>query len=312
MLRLSASDTALGASDDVTVTVAPAAIGNQAPLVNAGPDQAITLPALASLNGTATDDGLPSGSVLTIAWSKISGPGTVTFGNAGSVATTATCSVAGTYVLRLSANDTALGAIDEVTVTVAPAGPGLPAGWTAGDIGTVAVSGTTQFTAGIWTLGGSGSDIAGTQDALQFAAMTVTGDVMITARVDGLTGPSVWSMAGVMIRETANTGSAQATTDITVGRGTHFRRRLALGGTSILTNGPKGATPYWVRTERVGNLFKSSVSSDGVVWKLIRSETIVMGATVRVGLAVCSRSDGQLASATFSNVSIASATIVAQ
>ena len=294
------------------ITSTPLASGNQAPLVSAGPDQAITLPAIASLSGTASDDGLPIGSALTTTWSKISGPGTVTFANTGSVATSTTFSVAGTYVLRLSASDTALGAADDVTVTVAPAGPGLPAGWTAGDIGTVAVSGTTQFAAGVWTLGGSGSDIAGTQDALQFAAMTATGDVMITVRVDSLAGPSSWSMAGVMIRETANTGSPHATTDITLGRGTHFRRRLAIGGTSALTNGAKGTTPYWVRIERVGNVFKSSASSDGVVWKLIRSETIAMGATVRVGLAVCSRSDGQLASATFSNVSIASAALVAQ
>ena len=54
-------------------------------------------------------------------WSKVSGPGTVTFGNANAVDTTATFSAAGTYVLRLSATDSALSAADEVTVTVSPA-----------------------------------------------------------------------------------------------------------------------------------------------------------------------------------------------
>ena len=36
------------------------------------------MPNAAALNGTVTDDGLPN-NTLTITWSKVSGPGTVTF-----------------------------------------------------------------------------------------------------------------------------------------------------------------------------------------------------------------------------------------
>ncbi len=81
---------------------------NQAPVVGAGADQSVTLPATASLDGTVTDDGLPAGSTVTTTWSRVSGPGTVTFGNANAVDTTASFSVAGTYVLRLTATDGAL------------------------------------------------------------------------------------------------------------------------------------------------------------------------------------------------------------
>ncbi|UJS18672.1 MAG: hypothetical protein L3J17_06365 [Candidatus Jettenia sp.] len=93
--------------------------GNQRPTVSAGQDQTVTLPANASLNGTVSDDGLPNppGAVTTI-WSKVSGPGTVTFGNANAVDTTASFSVAGTYVLRLTADDSELNASDDVTITV--------------------------------------------------------------------------------------------------------------------------------------------------------------------------------------------------
>ncbi len=119
VLRLTANDSALSAFDDVTVTVQPA---NQAPVVNAGADQTIALPASATLDGTVTDDGFPSPpATVTTLWSKVSGPGTVTFGNASAVDTTASFSVAGTYVLRLTANDSALSAFDDVTVTVQPA-----------------------------------------------------------------------------------------------------------------------------------------------------------------------------------------------
>ncbi len=92
---------------------------NQAPVVNAGTDQTITLPAGASLDGTVSDDGLPEppGAVSTT-WSQVSGPGTVTFANASAVDTTATFSAAGTYVLRLTADDSLLSTSDEVTITV--------------------------------------------------------------------------------------------------------------------------------------------------------------------------------------------------
>ncbi len=131
ILRLTANDGALPASDTVQVTVNPAGGGgsNQAPQVNAGTDQTITLPASANLSGTVTDDGLPNPpGAVTVTWSKVSGPGTVTFGNASAVNTTASFSLAGPYVLRLSATDGALSASATVTVTVNPAGGngGLP------------------------------------------------------------------------------------------------------------------------------------------------------------------------------------------
>ena len=90
---------------------------NTAPVVNAGPDQPVALPAVAALAGTATDDGLP-GVGLTTTWSKVSGPGTVTFGNASALITTASFSTAGTYVLRLTANDSLLSTSDDLTITV--------------------------------------------------------------------------------------------------------------------------------------------------------------------------------------------------
>ena len=59
VLRLSANDTLLSTTDDITVTVNPAPPVNQRPVVNAGPDQTITLPSSATL-AAATDDGLPN------------------------------------------------------------------------------------------------------------------------------------------------------------------------------------------------------------------------------------------------------------
>ena len=92
---------------------------NLAPVVDAGIDLTNTLPTAANLSGTATDDGVPLGTgTLTTAWSLVSGPGTVTFANSNSLATTATFSAAGTYVLQLVGNDALLTSTDAVTVTV--------------------------------------------------------------------------------------------------------------------------------------------------------------------------------------------------
>jgi hypothetical protein len=122
ILRLTASDGELESIDDVTIVVQPAPVVNQPPVVNAGPDQTIQLPSSATLNGVVTDDGLPAspGEVGT-AWSKVSGPGTVTFGNAGNLNTTATFSAAGIYILRLAANDGQYQVVDDVTIVVQPA-----------------------------------------------------------------------------------------------------------------------------------------------------------------------------------------------
>jgi len=124
-LRLTANDGALSAFDDVVVEVEPA---DAAPVVGAGPDQAIQLPSQAALDGTLVDPGY-SGPV-SYTWSKVSGPGTVAFGNASALDTSASFSAAGSYTLRLTAANSALSSQDTMVVEVerADAAPVVGAG----------------------------------------------------------------------------------------------------------------------------------------------------------------------------------------
>lgn len=131
VLRLTADDTDVSAQDDVVVTVKRAPV-NQAPLVEAGFDQSVSLPGHATLTGQAVDDGRPSGSTLTYAWSKASGPGSVSFSMPNSLTTSASFSAEGVYVLRLTANDSELSTSDELTVTVSPQGTNSAPNVTAG------------------------------------------------------------------------------------------------------------------------------------------------------------------------------------
>jgi hypothetical protein len=111
----------------ITIPLPGGGQGQQPIFANAGADQTIQLPAGVPLNGTVSSGGtvLPS-DATTHTWSMTSGPGTVTFADASSLDTTATFSVFGTYVLRLTANDGNGPAFDELTVVVNPVAP--PAG----------------------------------------------------------------------------------------------------------------------------------------------------------------------------------------
>lgn len=125
MLRLNATDGQVTCqSDYITVIVSSGNPVNQAPAVSAGADQSITMPlngsANVNLTGSASDDGLPAGSTLTKSWSKLSGPGTVSFANSSSAVTSASISAPGSYLLRLTANDSVLSASDDIAITVNP------------------------------------------------------------------------------------------------------------------------------------------------------------------------------------------------
>ena len=123
VLRLTGNDTQLTGSDDVTVKVTGP---NQAPVVNAGADQAINFPNTATLTGTVLDDGQPENAPVSASWTQVAGPGTATFDTASSLTPTVTFSAPGVYVLRLTATDTALTGSDEIKVVVASESGNLP------------------------------------------------------------------------------------------------------------------------------------------------------------------------------------------
>ncbi|MEQ1922235.1 MAG: discoidin domain-containing protein [Pyrinomonadaceae bacterium] len=118
VVRLTASDGSLSASDDLTITVHPE---NQAPTVNAGADRTIQLPNNVALLGTVADDGYPVSSALSAQWSKFSGLGNVTFSTPTNQQTEASFSQAGNYILRLSVTDGQYTVFDDLSVVVSAA-----------------------------------------------------------------------------------------------------------------------------------------------------------------------------------------------
>ncbi|MDX1747316.1 MAG: PKD domain-containing protein, partial [Halobacteriales archaeon] len=90
---------------------------NSPPDVEASADS-VVYPDTADLDGTVSDDRLPDppGSV-SVTWSMVSGPGTVTFGDPNAVDTTASFSEPGVYELRLTASDGELSSSDIVLLS---------------------------------------------------------------------------------------------------------------------------------------------------------------------------------------------------
>ena len=100
--------------------------GNQNPIAAAGSDATINLPnSVVSLSGVGSND--PDGNITTYAWSKFSGPSSYNITSPGSISTTVTGLVAGTYVFRLTVTDNnqATG-FDDVTIIVNDNSGGSP------------------------------------------------------------------------------------------------------------------------------------------------------------------------------------------
>ena len=251
VLRLTVNDGEFTNRSDVTIGFI-----NQAPTVNAGPDQTITLPNVASLDGTVGDDGLPSGTVTTT-WSKVSGLGPVTFGNVNVLDTSATFSQAGTYVLRLTADDGALTSSAEVTITVNPP-------WVE----------TVPDIRGLWTEGPSSGFYMGCQNPADNGPFGDPGGE--TYRITNQTGDS-FSISNVdtlidgrdtVVQATACTGTVAANGTVTA----FCTYNVSLNGT-FWYNGT-----YTLTGSLVGNTFTFTVAGQDQVgdtcqWTQSRTDT---------------------------------------
>src|SRR4051812_28102213 len=109
----------------------------------------------------------------------------------------------------------------------------LPPGWTDADIGSPALAGSASYANGNWTVTGGGSDIWNTADQFNYASTSFASDGAMIARVLSLQNSdpgSGWSKAGLMFRNDASAGSANAAIVATAGQGVSFQWRSTAGG----------------------------------------------------------------------------------
>ena len=180
--------------------------------------------------------------------------------------------------------------------------------WTGADVGAVAVPGSTAFDGRMYTIRANGRDIWGTFDAFHFTHQTLVGDGSVTARLSTLHGVDPWTKAGVMIRSSMDPSASHAFMFASLGKGLAFQRRVTDGALTLHTGGAVVPLPQWLRLTRTGTTITGSVSSDGLTWIDVGSETFpTLPVTVLAGLAVTSHDDSTLAAATFDGFRIQSA-----
>jgi alpha-L-fucosidase len=205
--------------------------------------------------------------------------------------------ISGTNSLGESANS------PEASAT--PSAWSLSSPWSQADVGVTTPAGSGGNSGGTFFNQGSGADIWGNADAFHFIYLTLTNDCSMTARVLNLQNPTIYSKAGVMIRDRLNANCVQALVDVTPGAGVEFIQRTTSNANVTATSTTGITAPEWIRLTRVGSTFTAYRSPDGMAWSAVGSSVSIptMSSNAYVGLIVNSHSSGTLCLGQFDNVS---------
>ena len=245
--------------------------------------------------------GLPTGASVTFS------PASVTPSDISALTVNPGTAAGGSYTLTIKGANATQNHTTTAPLSVNP----VPSPWTGQDIGSPAIPGLGQYSAGVFTIGGSGAGIGGTTDVFRYVSQTLTGSWSGTliARVATEFNNPGNAQAGVMIRDSG--GSINAFVGL-AGGSLQFQYRSTSGGSTTTVTGAPMTAPYWVKLVKSGNSFSAYASPDGSSWVQQGStQTISMSSTVSVGLAVSSVDTGQVTTATFDNVIVLSATAAA-
>ncbi|MHC4172312.1 MAG: LamG-like jellyroll fold domain-containing protein [Planctomycetota bacterium] len=166
------------------------------------------------------------------------------------------------------------------------------------------VGGFVEAPAGTYTMTATGTDIWSTDDEFHFAYKELSGAGAIIAKVESVENTDPWAKAGVMIRDTLESDSANIALLVTPENGVRFQYRKTAGGITDRYFVEGITAPQWVKLERtVGGLARAFYSADGSTWTMLNMTVVSMNMPVYIGLAVTSHNVDATCEAKFSNVS---------
>ncbi len=154
------------------------------------------------------------------------------------------------------------------------------------------------------TLQGSGADVWDKRDDFDFAAIPLTGDLQITARITDLKNCNNLTKAGIMVRSDLTPESIHAFMYYTPDMLCFHQRGSWRNSCRRNDISPNIELPYWLRLIRKGNLIISQRSTDGEEWSTVEIREINVPDTIYYGIAIASHDTNKIARASFDNLSI--------
>lgn len=202
----------------------------------------------------------------------------------------------------------------------------FPASARSADIGAVHLPGSETIGEPIEMVA-SGADIWGEADSFRFLQIPWHGDVDVTVKVLSVENTHPWAKAGVMFRKDLGEGAQHAFIALTPEQGVAFIRRKQNGGPSVddshqamrMLNskgqgvfqrraeaGSDGSVmdvpqPRWLRLVKRGSTITAFDSADGIQWEWLGTDTVELGDSYRVGLALSSHDAARSCRAVFSD-----------
>lgn len=178
--------------------------------------------------------------------------------------------------------DVLRGGVQVATVAVAA---GVPLRASLTDIGSPAGAGSVQQSGSSYTVTGGGTGVGSTADVCGFANVQVTGDFLMTARLEAITGTVTAATAGLMVRS-ATTADERAVMLLVSPTRIRTRTRFTAAAATI------ASTPYdytvvpWpvsLKMTRVGDVV-TTYFQQGTDWQVIDTDTVALGTAVLIGL----------------------------
>ena len=183
----------------------------------------------------------------------------------------------------------------------------LKSDFLSGPVGDTGAAGSAQFSEADekFTVKGSGGDISGIADAFQFVWQPVVGDCEIIARVASVQPQPSQAKVGLMIRTDFAKDASHVGAFAISGNNIQFLSRIGNGKPTTTREKAAKTVPLWLKLVRKGAIITCYDSADGTTWEENGHETLgkVEGPAF-VGLAVCSHSKDQLATAQFTDVKL--------
>ncbi len=188
------------------------------------------------------------------------------------------------------------------------------------DIGNPDLSGVTDLINDGISITAGGADIWGMKDEFRFSYFEQTGDFDLSARIESLTAPNLYTKAGLMAREELSDNSRHIFFQVFPNNnarnknngGFEFQYRKVKNGEmkAIYPAKSDGSPEFpvnypntWIRLKRAGNDFTGFTSQDGKTWKAYTTFTMELSEKIYLGLAVTSHDTKKTAKAVFRNIS---------